>query len=191
MEQILAYFKEYLGLSDKMLIDAIMHTAYIEHYEKGEILLHQGEIPEGICFLVSGVLRGYFLDKDGDDITDCFGYRLGTAAMPYADIAQASPITIEAMEPSDIFIIPLKTIQTLMESNFETVRTYNRLLLAGAAEHWEIKTAMYQYSALQRYIWFTKKYEGLIDLVPHKYVASFLGMSPVTLSRLRRSLKDK
>ena len=45
---------------------------------------------------------------------------------------------------------------------------------------------MYQYNAQERYEWFLKKYPGVIDLISHKYIASFLGMNPVTLSRLRK-----
>ena len=41
-----------------------------------------------------------------------------------------------------------------------------------------------------RYQWFLKKYPGLIDEVSNKHIASFLGMTPVTLSRLRQKLKE-
>ena len=189
MDQILEYLRITLGLSDNELLRTIRQTAYINHYEKGSFLLRQGECPDGFCVLINGILRGYFLDKDGTDITDCFGYRMGTIAMPFSDMSMPSPINIEVLEASDIFIIPRHTMQELLTHNFEAVQVYNRILLAGATEHWEIKNALYQYSATDRYIWFTKRYEGLIDLVAHKYVASFLGISPVTLSRLRGKIK--
>ena len=47
-----------------------------------------------------------------------------------------------------------------------------------------------QESAMVRYHWFMKTYPGLVDHVRDKYVASFLGMTPVTLSRLRRKLRE-
>lgn len=189
MEQILAYLRTALGLSDDELIHSIKQTAYISHYEKGKFIVRQGEYPDGLYILVNGILRGYFLDKEGRDITDCFGYRMGTIAMPYFDMMQPSPINIEVLEPSDVFVIPRHTMQELLNHNFEAVQICNRMLLAGSVEHWEIKNALYQYSATERYVWFTERYEGLVDQVAHKYVASFLGISPVSLSRLRRKLK--
>ena len=47
------------------------------------------------------------------------------------------------------------------------------------------------YSAMQRYQWFLEEYPGIIHRVSHKYIASFLGMTPVTLSRLRKTLREE
>ena len=46
-------------------------------------------------------------------------------------------------------------------------------------------------TAMQRYQWFLEAYPGFIDKVSNKHIASFLGMTPVTLSRLRRVLREK
>ena len=56
--------------------------------------------------------------------------------------------------------------------------------------HWEIKTITTQHTAIERYQWFLKAYPGLIDHVSNKHIASFLGMTPVTLSRLRRAIRE-
>ena len=67
---------------------------------------------------------------------------------------------------------------------------YNRYLLKALNVHWELKTMIGQESAMVRYHLFMKTYPGLVDHVRDKYVASFLGMTPVTLSRLRRKLRE-
>ena len=51
--------------------------------------------------------------------------------------------------------------------------------------HWDIKRAVSQKTARERYVWFLKAYPGVIDLIPHRYIASYLGMTPITLSRVR------
>lgn len=191
MENLLTWLQEAYGITDSVILEEIMQSSYLHYIKKGERLIEFGESPMGLCFLVDGVLRGYLMDAQGKDVTDCFGYHLGAVAMPYADMMQPSPISIEAVENSVILIIPRDSMQKLLNNSIEAVRIYNQMLLAGAAEHWEIKMVMYQYNAEQKYLWFLEKYPGLINLVSHKYVASFLGMSPVTLSRIRKSLKDK
>lgn len=189
MDNIEYFFREHMHLIDEELIAAVTEASTIRQLEKNELLMRQGVKPEGFCFVVSGLLRGYYIGYDGSEITDCFGFQYGAAAMPFGDVAQPSPIYIEALEKSEILIIPAALVQELIKSKVEVVHIYNQLLINGAAEHWEIKMALYQYSATQRYQWFCERYEGLIDRIPHKYVASFLGMTPVSLSRLRRNLK--
>ncbi len=58
------------------------------------------------------------------------------------------------------------------------------------AMHWEIKTMICRNNAMQRYQWFLKTYPRLVDRISNKHVASFLGITPVTLSRLRRTLRE-
>ena len=77
----------------------------------------------------------------------------------------------------------------LLEHDVRLVYLYNQLLQASMEEHWHLKTVLHKRSAMERYQWFLETYPGLIDQVTHRYVASFLEMSPVTLSRLRSALR--
>ena len=70
------------------------------------------------------------------------------------------------------------------------LQLYNKLLLIGLDRHWQEKINLLSCSAMQRYLWFLENYPNLIDLVGNKYIASFLGMTPATLSRLRRRLRE-
>lgn len=88
-------------------------------------------------------------------------------------------------------IIPTSLIQALLSENVEVIRIYNQMLKISLTQHWEDKMALHQFDALGRYEWFLQRYEGLIDRIPHIHIASFLGVSPVTLSRLRRKKKSE
>ena len=72
----------------------------------------------------------------------------------------------------------------------EVTKLYNELLIKALNEHWKLKQILNSYTAVQRYQWFLDEYPGLIGKVSNKYIASFLGMTPVTLSRLRRTLRE-
>lgn len=77
----------------------------------------------------------------------------------------------------------------LLEHDVRLVYIYNHLLQASMEEHWQLKTVLHKRTAMERYQWFLEAYPGLIDQVTHRYVVSFLEMSPVTLSRLRSALR--
>ena len=68
---------------------------------------------------------------------------------------------------------------------------YNRYLVSALEYHWETKMLLYRCTAMERYRWFLSRYPGLIDSISNKHIASFLGMTPVTLSRLRRQLRSQ
>ena len=73
----------------------------------------------------------------------------------------------------------------------QLIGIYNAMLRDALKQHWEVKHIVCQHPAMERYLWFCKTYPGLIEQVRNKYIASFLGMSPVTLSRLRRTLREQ
>lgn len=152
-----------------------------------------GEVQNEVYFLETGIARGYFLDVNGKDVTDCFGFRCGTAAVSFSqlELNVPSPMSIEMLEEGNFFCVPISVVIRLQKQYEEVRMLYNHLLIDAMKEHWELKHILNSYTALQRYQWFLEKYPGLIDKVSNKYIASFLGMTPVTLSRLRRTLREE
>ena len=104
------------------------------------------------------------------------------------DLQAPSPISIEALTEAEVLLVPLETALRFLEQDPRLVQVYNRLLQSSLHTHWQIKTMLHQRTAMERYQWFLEAYPGLIDQVTNRHVASFLGMSPVTLSRLRHTL---
>lgn len=137
------------------------------------------------------MLRGYLLNTKGKELTDCFAYLQGAPIVSCADFGSPSQICIEALEDSEMISVPLSILESLLGRNMELMTLYNRLLRDALKTHWESKTVLVQYTAVERYQWFLKSYPGLIERVNHKYIASFLGMSPVSLSRTRRVVREQ
>ncbi len=111
--------------------------------------------------------------------------------MPDSDYTRPASGTMEVLEDSEVLTVPLETVQKLMDQYPRLVEVYRDLVLRSAVMHRELKIAVYQYDALQRYQWFLRTYPGLIDRIPHKYIASFLNMTPVTLSNVRKAVREK
>lgn len=180
-------------MKDENFIQDLVEVTKIRHLKKGEFVVRTEEIQNDIYFLETGITRGYFLDINGKEITDCFEFKCGSVVVPFSQLELNTPssMTIEVLEDGTFFYIPISVVVDLQKRYIEAILLYNQLLIIGIKAHWELKRILNSYSAIQRYQWFLEKYPGLIHRVSNKYIASFLGMTPVTLSRLRRTLKEE
>lgn len=186
------FYQNVFQLKDKELIQELSDETKSKCMKKGEYVVRTGEILNELYFMEKGISRGYFLDINGKDVTDCFSFSCGSVVMPFCQLELdiPAPMTIEVLEDAVFFCIPIAVVSELQKKYSEVTRLYNQLLIKAFNEHWRLKQILNSYTALQRYQWFLKEYPGLMDKVSNKYVASFLGMTPVTLSRLRRTLKE-
>lgn len=179
-------------MEDDELIQKLVAMTEVRNLKKGEFVVRVGEVQNDVYFLISGIARGYFLDMNGKDVTDCFSFKCGSTVVSFGQLELniPSPMTIEILEEGEFFCIPISAVMELQKKYLEITLLYNRLLIKALTEHWRLKQILNQYTAIQRYRWFLKEYPGLIYRVKGKHIASFLGMTPVTLSRLRRTFKE-
>lgn len=182
-------FKDNLFISDEGIVQDLLREAKIEHWKKGSMILEVGEPQTQVSFLVEGILRGFVVDINGKDITDCFAFRYGDVVTGCNEFGEPSQINIEALTDCALLQIPVAVLERFMQQYPTLLRVYNKILRQALKRHWETKKVIYQ-PAMQRYQWFLAAYPGLIDAVSNKYIASYLGITPVTLSRLRRQLRE-
>lgn len=184
------FYTEVMKITDPVLAQQMANITQQIHLAKNELLIRHGERQEHFVFLLEGVLRGFFLDINGRETTDCIVFQCGTPAMAAVVLQEPSIVSIEAMTECDLLTIEANALQQLLQAHIELVWIYNTLLMQSLKAHWQIKTMLCQHTAMERYQWFLQAYPGLIDQVNNRHIASFLGMSPVTLSRLRRVLRE-
>lgn len=184
-------FQKTLGLKDSDLIRELTDACTPLHLAAGDFLIREGERPAVVPFLLKGIVRGFLFDVNGREITDCFASQPGIPVMTSADLRAPSPLSMDAMVASDFLTIAIPEIQRLLEQYSELQQLYNQLLVASFSMHWEIKLTLCRDTAMQKYQWFLQKYPGLVDRISNQCIASFLGMTPVTLSKLRRVLRER
>ena len=182
------FYRDVLQLKESALIEEAVKETEIKLCKRGEYLIRMGEAPMEMCFLMKGIVRGFILDMNGKDMTDCIIFRCGNPVMPDNDFTQPASITLEALTDCEILCIPISVVVHLLGKYPSLAELYQKLLLFSANLHRDLKIATYQYTAAQRYQWFLRKYPGLIDQISHKYIASLLNMTPVTLSKIRKIL---
>lgn len=187
------FYQNVFHLKDKELIQQFADMTKIRCMKKGDYVVRIGEVLNEVCFMEKGITRGYFLDVNGKDVTDCFSFSFGSTVMPFCQLELdiTSPMTIEVLEDARFFCISISDVIELQNNYVEVTKLYNQLLIKALNEHWKLKQILNSYTALQKYQWFLEEYPGLVGKVSNKYIASFLGMTPVTLSRLRRTIREQ
>lgn len=181
------FYTTVLHVPEQRFLEDILLETTVQTVAKGEILIREGEKPAYLFFLMQGILRGYFFDSDGREITDCFAFQCGAPVMPSISLDKTSYVNIEVLEESKLLRLPMEFTQRMLKQHPELWQVYQKLSDDSLECHRE-KLVMYQSSAMERYQWFLRKYPGMDTKIKGKHIASFLNITPVTLSRLRKQL---
>lgn len=184
------FYQNILGIRDNDILDQLDRHSEKRLVKKGEIIQKAGEVGSVTSFLVSGLFRGFFLDGEGNEVTDSFAYQPGAPLVASLGITGPALVSIEALEDSQIICIKTDVICKMVASCMEMAALYAQLLANALQMHWQNKVAVTNHCAKARYAWFLEHFPGLIRRVSHKYVASFLAMTPVSLSRVRRGERE-
>ena len=189
---ISTFYREILSLKDDKLIGELVPVTEIQHFRKGERLIATDRKPIYMMFLLKGIVRGFFIDDKGTDYTDCFVKDCGAATMPPAQNSKGLPCeNMEAVTDCDVLCFPMSCVLRLIKAYPEALLVYSQLLQESLQKHWNLKMMRYCHTARERYAWFRKAYAGLDGQVMLKHIASFLDMSPATLSRLRHKQNEQ
>lgn len=156
--------------------------------DKGETILPEGEVADSIILVAKGMVRQFYY-KNNKDVTEHFTYE-GNMLMCIESFFKRTPskIIVEAIEPSVIFEFKYDDIERLVESYPEVNRLYRKMLEQALilsqqkADVWRFE------SAKKRYIRMMNEYPEIIKRAPMNQIASYLFMTPETLSRIRSSI---
>ena len=184
-------YREIMGIQNVELCKWLEEKTERLHLDRGEYLIRQGQAQTVIPFLMKGVIRGFYLAEDGSEITDCLITQKGYPVVGGVDYTRPSPVYLDALTDCDLLTIPVGEVTDMLERNPEAMLFYNRILKEAFNQYWQTQNKMIRGTAMERYMWFLETYPGLIDQISNRYVASFLGMTTVTLSRLRSELRKQ
>lgn len=184
------FFADHLEIRNPTLAEELAAAAELVPVKRGNVVMQIGEKSAMLSLVVRGVFRGFMFDENGVEVTDCFAYEAGDALIGCGFFDEPSLITFEALTDGVVLRIPLSVLMDMMQNNPEVLAIYNNGLMDALKRHWSIKRVLYR-PAMERYQWFLKTYPELNGIVNHKHIASFLGMTPVTLSRLRAQIRQR
>jgi CRP-like cAMP-binding protein len=153
------------------------------------VLLRAGETCRRVYFVNAGCLRIYYTDADGEEHNVLFlpenwwATDIGSFSMQ-----RPAQFSLEAIEDSDCFYLDFERLEALY-TRIPTLERFFRILSQNGFHLLERRITSYlSKSALERYTLFRKLYPDLETRISQKHIASYLGITPVFLSRLRQQI---
>ncbi len=159
---------------------------------KKQYFVQEGDTGKGICFVEKGALRAYVLDEAGTEHITAFAFDGWTIGDLYSFInAQPATLNIDALEDCELLIISKSAHDELLQK-MPKYETYIRLLVTDAYIALQRRTTiMISLPLEERYLAFSQMYPTLFQRVPQHMIASFMGLSPETLSRVRSRIANR
>lgn len=160
--------------------------------EKGEVLLRPGEVCRHSFFVENGLLRSYTVDDAGKEHIIQFGSENWIVSdRSSAFFNEPSDLFIDAIEDTEVVLISSDFINEASEIS-SSFRNYNQIALQNHIRHQQKRiNLLLSASAERRYMNFIKLYSDLTLRVPQWMIASYLGITPESLSRVRKELAHK
>ena len=159
---------------------------------KNQFLLREGEVCKCIAFVVKGCLRCYSVDDKGEEHIVQFAVEDWWISDPYSALTgEPSEYNIDALEDSELLILERGAEQQLLLEIPKFERMFRLLLENRFVANQRRITASLSTSAEDRYLSFLKTYPAIAQRVPQSQIASYLGITPQSLSRIRKELADK
>lgn len=155
--------------------------------KKGEFLIREGDMPDKVAFIASGMFRAFYTTDEGDEKTIVFR-GTGRPLSAYSSHLEnkEAKFSIEALEESSLLYLSIQNFEKLLSANpfwkEVTALYYMNLFIEKEKRERELMSD----DAETRYNNFLREYPGLIDRINHYHIASYLGITNVTLSRIRR-----
>ncbi|GFZ33116.1 cAMP-binding protein [Clostridium zeae] len=191
MKKVSEYLEEGLEIKiDEYTAGIINAEASFVDFNLKQIALHEGTKSTSLYFIIRGIVRGYYIDENGNDITKCFSCENEFFSSEGLRTGGASSFTIECLENCDCIKLPYKLINKIMrkDENLNNLFIKYYLQEVGRLENRSKNLALLK--AEERYIDFCIQYPHIHERVELKYIASYIGIRAASLSRIRKGFKN-
>ncbi|WP_189358633.1 Crp/Fnr family transcriptional regulator [Algibacter mikhailovii] len=189
MNQNLVFLKSFLDISEETFTK-LSNISKFRKLDTGAIIGQPNEVPTKIYMLISGVMRAYLGSETGKEHNKNF-------FMPFSFVGaftgliekKPSKLVYEALTNCKVYEIDFQSFMDLCENDIHVSNLYNRVLEHVFIKYEERQLELISMNATERYLNLTKKIPKIEKLIPQYQIASYLSITPVQLSRIRKKIK--
>lgn len=186
-EQIRKFYSDFIPMTneDWNLLEPNLRIVYLK---KGEKLQVEGDVCNDVTFCNKGLLKSFHI-KDGKEYIEAF-FSENEYLSDYCSflLRQPSKLYIEAIEDCELVLLDYDTIQ-VMYARVDNFQKFGRLMAEFLFTQISLRNNSLLFeSPEERYVNFSKSRPDIIQRVPQYMIASYLGVTPEALSRIRKRL---
>ncbi|MBQ5316759.1 MAG: Crp/Fnr family transcriptional regulator [Oscillospiraceae bacterium] len=180
-----------LGLEfDDEVYDAVIGFSEFKIYSKGSLLAGTGDRAAYAGIVMKGLIRSYYIDGDGNDITQFFS-KEGSMCMDEGLMGFDEMLKMwEAIEETTVMLFDVKKMKELIFSSEKLKTVWIQLLESGMRYKMYRECGFLTENATERYIKFRRNDPDLAGRVQQRYIATYLGIKPESLSRIRSAMRE-
>lgn len=188
MEELIQYILKF-GSLNKQQIELIIDTGKALKIKKDNYFSEAGKVPKQVGFIVNGVIRGCYYNNKGEEITRCFILE-NSLVCDY--------VNFEANTSSSEYLQAVTDCNLIVFSKNDWEELSHIIVGWDNIKNKMVQLCMYQKSrkgpvisqdATTRYLEFLENYPSVINRVPLSYIASYLGITQQSLSRIRKNIR--
>jgi len=182
-DRISERFPHFEKLLDKIIVKEI---------PSGTTLLSEGDIATKLFLVINGCLRAYFIKESGIEITSQF-FIEGQMVASLESVMTGIPsrLYIDAIEDSIIGFIQMKNLEKIFRESSPGMNHFNKYLISRLIYYMNQNASFILDNPEKRYKKLLQDNPELVSRLPQQYIASYLGITPVSLSRIRTRLKKQ
>jgi len=172
--------------------DKIKPLVRVKNFPAKTTLLQEGDIAENLFVIIKGCLRLFFIKEDGSDYTSQFFFENDLVSSIESFIEKTpSRLLIETLEDSTVCILSASDLTSILKLHEDFKTWYNSYVLNRLISYIKLHSSFILDSPEKRYLKLIEENPGILDRLPHYYIASYLGITPVSFSRIRSRLKKR
>lgn len=160
-------------------------------FAAGNLIVAAGDDQNKLYLLIDGLIRKYYLDYQGNDLTHQFleaGQVFSTQHVVFSGQVMCN---FEAVEPCKLVCFDYGEVQRLMQKDPALSQVYIGILEETLRIKLLRETALLAENATERYVKLKAAIPDIDRRVNHSHIASYIGVTPVSLSRIRRTLREE
>ena len=155
--------------------------------KKNDYFIQENQLGSTLGFVFSGMLRGYIIDLNGNEATIRFLQKYDLISGSFG-VNTNSDLNIQCIDDSIIFEVSSTEMDHFVKNNSWLTIYFNSFFIQVHRTIIKRMASYIQMSGKERYKLFLKDYPNLINKIPQYYVANYLGITPIQLSRIRKEI---